>query len=122
MERMNLAEVLEEARKNLTRWNFERGFIRGEIYSETIMRTGEWFVIEIHDTKKEPGKLKLWVKSVTQSGTKKFFIREKGIDSYEELMWFIKYPLNKIKKLPKHANWYFNLTFKGGTHLLTCED
>ena len=122
MEKMNLAEVIEEAKKNLTKWNFERGFIRCEIYSETFITTNSWFVIEIHETKKDPGKLKLWVKEMTPAGIKKFFIREKGIDSYEELMWFLNYPLDKIKKLPKNANWTFNLVFKGGTHLLTHND
>ena len=120
MEKMTLNEVLIEVRKNLTKWNFEKGFIRGEIYSENI--NGEWYEIELHETKKDPGKLKLWVSLKTPAGVKKYFIREKGIDSYEELMWFLNYPLNKIQKIPVNINWYFNLVFKGGDHLLTYDD
>ena len=121
MEKMTLAEVLIEVRKNMTKWNYDNGFVRGEIYSETLP-SGERYAIELNETKKDPGKLKLWVKIVTPAGDKKYFIREKGIDSYEELMWFLNYPLNKIQKLPKDINWYFNLVFKGGNHLLTYED
>ena len=116
---MTLAEVLTEVKKNMTKWNYDNGFIRGEIYSESFVKSGEWYTIELHETKKNPGKLKLWVKLMTPAGVKKFFIRKKGIDSYEELMWFLNYPLNKIRKLPKTANWYFNLFFKRGKHLLT---